>query len=55
MGIDTYDFSLQYNTDISFAIWYIKPIQCWGYFHPKHQDTKIFEKHLNPVMLVFIG
>ena len=22
---------------------------------PKHKDTKIFENHLNPVMLVFIG
>ena len=25
------------------------------YFCPKHTDTKIFENHLNPVMLVFIG
>ena len=24
-------------------------------FCPKHKDAKIFEKHLNPVMLVFIG
>ena len=24
------------------------------YFHPKHNDAKIFEDHLNPVMLVFI-
>ena len=30
----------------------IQPFQCWGYFHPKHKDTKIFE---NPVMLKFIG
>ena len=28
---------------------------CWGYFHPKHKDAKIFEKHLNPVIVVFIG
>ena len=26
-----------------------------GYFRPKHKDAKIFEKHLRPVMLVFIG
>ena len=26
-----------------------------GYFHPKHNDTKICANHLNPVMLVFIG
>ena len=26
-----------------------------GYFHPMHEDAKIFENHLNPVMLVFIG
>ena len=30
------------------------PFQCWGYFCPKHKDAKIFEKHLNPVMLVLI-
>ena len=23
-------------------------------FHPKHKDVKIYENHLNPVMLVFI-
>ena len=23
-------------------------------FHPKHKDAKIFENHLDPVMLVFI-
>ena len=39
--------------------WYHKnlilwPVQCWGYFCPKHKDAKIFENHLNPVMLVFI-
>ena len=22
---------------------------------PKHKDTKLFENHLNPVMMVFIG
>ena len=32
-----------------------KPFQCWGYFHPKYKAAKIFENHLNPVMLVFIG
>ena len=32
----------------------LKPFQCWRYFHPKHKDTKIFENHLYPVMLVFI-
>ena len=26
-----------------------------GYFRPKYKDSKIFENHLNPVMLVFIG
>ena len=26
-----------------------------GYFCPKHKDAKIFEKHLNPIILVFIG
>ena len=28
--------------------------KCWGYFFPKHKDAKIFEKHLNPIMLVFL-
>ena len=23
--------------------------------HPKHEDAKIFEKHLNPIMFIFIG
>ena len=32
-----------------------KLFQCWGYFRPKHKDAKIFENHLNPVKLVFIG
>ena len=31
------------------------PFKCWGYFHPKHKNPKIFENHLNPVVLVFIG
>ena len=31
------------------------PFRCWGYFHPKHKDATIFENHLNPVILVFIG
>ena len=31
------------------------PSQCWGYFCPKHNDTEIFQKHLSPVMLLFIG
>ena len=26
-----------------------------GYFHPKHKGAKIFENHLNPAMLAFIG
>ena len=26
-----------------------------NYFHQKHKEKKIFETHLNPVMLVFIG
>ena len=34
------------------SIW---PFQCWGHFCPKHKDTNIFENHLNPVMLAFIG
>ena len=25
------------------------------YFHPKHKKANIFVKHLNPVMLVFLG
>ena len=25
-----------------------------GYFRPKHKDNKVFENHLNTVMLVFI-
>ena len=29
--------------------------QCWGHFYLKHKDAKIFENHLNPIMLVFIG
>ena len=28
--------------------------ECWGYFHPKHTNAKIVEKHLNPVILVLI-
>ena len=32
-----------------------KPIQRLGYVCPKQKDAKIFEKHLNPVTLVFIG
>ena len=24
-------------------------------FHPKNKDAKIFEKHIYPVMLVFVG
>ena len=28
-----------------------EPFQCWGYSHPKPKDAKIFENHLNPVML----
>ena len=27
----------------------------WGYFPPKYRSAKIFENHLNPVMLVSIG
>ena len=30
-------------------------LQCWGYFRPKRKGVKMFENHLNPVMLVFIG
>ena len=30
------------------------PFQCWGYFRPKHKDAKIFDNHLNMVVLVFI-
>ena len=30
-------------------------LKCCGYFHPNYKDAKIFEKHLNPVMLVFTG
>ena len=32
----------------------IPPFNAIGYFLPKHKDAKIFENHLNPVMLVFI-
>ena len=31
-----------------------QPFQSWGYICPKDKDAKIFENHLNPVMLVFI-
>ena len=30
-------------------------LQCCGCFRPKHMDAKIFENHLNLVILVFIG
>ena len=32
----------------------ISLFQCWGFFYPKYKDAKLFENHLNPVMLVFI-
>ena len=32
----------------------LEPFKCWGYFHPKHKDAKIFENHLNLAMLAFI-
>ena len=41
--------------DYCIELWKFKPTQCWGYFPPKHKNAKIFEKHLNPVMLVLIG
>ena len=28
---------------------------CWSNIAPKHKNAKIFDKCLNPVMLVFIG
>ena len=30
-----------------------QPFLCWGYFHPKHKDAKIFENYLNPVVELF--
>ena len=33
----------------------LNPYADGGYFRPKHKDATIFENHLNPVMLVFIG
>ena len=33
----------------------LKPSNASGYFHPKYNHAKIFENHLNPVMLVFTG
>ena len=36
-------------------LWKGSPFQCWDCYWPKHKDAKIFENHLNPVMLVFIG
>ena len=33
----------------------INPSNAEGYFHPKHKDGKISEKHRNPIMLVFIA
>ena len=30
------------------------PSNAKGYIRPKHKDEKIFENHLNQVMLVFI-
>ena len=32
-----------------------QPFQCYSYFCQKHKDANIFEKNLNPVMLVLIG
>ena len=33
----------------------VEPLQYRCYLHPKYKDSKIFENHLNPVMLVSIG
>ena len=33
----------------------LKPFQCWDYFNLKYKNSKDFENHLNPCMLVFIG
>ena len=30
------------------------PYAAWCYIHPMHKNAKIFENHLNPVMLVLI-
>ena len=32
----------------------IQPSQYWDYIRLKHKEAKIFENHINPVMLVFI-
>ena len=32
-----------------------QPLLCRGYFHLRYKDAKIFDNHLNPVMLLFIG
>ena len=32
----------------------LKPFQCWGNFRPKHRDAKLFENHLNPVILAIV-
>ena len=39
---------------VAIVIWLTLTI-CWGYFHPKYKNAKIFENHRNAVMLVFIG
>ena len=53
---------LRLNSDGHISIKYfwkyffINPLLlCWGYFHLWQKNTKSFENHLNPVMLVFIG
>ena len=33
----------------------VNPYAADGYNRPKHKNAKIFENHLNPVLLVFIG
>ena len=33
----------------------LNPSNAEAYFFSKHNDAKIFEHHLNPIMLIFIG
>ena len=49
-------FHWKYSWKVSFEFIYPGDLshQCWGHNRPKHKDAKPFEKHLNPVMFVFI-
>ena len=50
-------FNVIFCTHSTAILWLssCEPFQCWGYSCPKYKDTKVFDNHQNPVMLVFIG